>query len=131
MAIRAAQQGSIDRLARVHLIREVFCRSPLFREAEVSEPLLGPAGEVALTVAFDQGPAVFQVVADSEEKAYAVLHALAGTMVDVERWYATVERMIDSEPEPAAVACGVKGRADGNEARRASDDRTPFFRGRD
>ena len=56
MAVMAPQHVSIDRLAHAHLIRETFARSPLFRDAAVSEPVVTSAGEVALRVRFDGGP---------------------------------------------------------------------------
>lgn len=130
MAARAAQEAPIDHLARVHLIREVFARSPLFREAVVSEPLLGPAGEVVLAVSFDRGPAMLQVVADTEEKAHAILLKLAEAMVDVERWHwATVEGL--GEPGLPRVACGVTDREDGGVARPALRERPSLPRGRE
>ena len=77
--------ASIDRRAHVHLIREVFARSPLFCEAAVSEPVLTRGGEVALDVSFDGGPTVFRVVAGSADEAYAMLYELALAMVEVEQ----------------------------------------------
>ncbi len=85
MTAIAARQSSIDRLAWVQLIRKAFARSPLFREAAVSQPLLGPEGEVMLAVSFDRGPAVFRIVAGSEDEAYALLHELAGAMVEIDQ----------------------------------------------
>jgi len=76
---------SIERHARLHLIREVFARSPLFREAAVSGPVLTREGEVGLDVSFDGGPALFRVVAESEDRVYAALHELALAMVDVDQ----------------------------------------------
>ena len=79
---------SIDRLTRAHLIRDMFARSQLFRDAAVSELVLGPEGEVELDVSFDGEPALVRVVARSEDEAYAVLHELAVAMVDIDqgRW---------------------------------------------
>ena len=85
MVLMAPQLVLIDRLARAHLIRDTFARSPLFRKAAVSEPVLTPGGEVTLNVSFDGGPTVFRVVAGSEGEAYAVLHELALDMVEIER----------------------------------------------
>jgi len=82
MAVMAPQHVSIDRLAHAHLIRETFARSPLFRNAAVSEPVVTSAGEVALRVRFDGGGPVFGIVAGSEDRAYAVLLELARVMVD-------------------------------------------------
>jgi hypothetical protein len=79
---------SIEREAYVHLIREAFARSPLFREAAISEALLTPEGDVALNVGFGDGPTVFRVVAGSEEEAYAILHELALAMVEVDQMHA-------------------------------------------
>ena len=75
---------SIDRHARVRLIRDVFARSPLFREAVVSGPVLTRDGEVGLDISFDGGPTLFRVVAGSEDRAYAALHELALAMVEVD-----------------------------------------------
>ena len=82
MAVMAPQHVSIDRLAHAHLIRETFARSPLFRDAAVSEPVVTSAGEVALRVRFDGRPAVIGIVAGSKDRAYAVLLELARAMVD-------------------------------------------------
>jgi hypothetical protein len=76
---------SIDQHVYVHLIRDVFSRSPLFRDAAVSEPLRTPEGDVALNVGFGDGPTVFRVVAGSGDEAYAILHELALAMVEVEQ----------------------------------------------
>jgi hypothetical protein len=76
---------SIERHARLHLIRDVFARSPLFREAAVSGPVLTREGEVGLDVSFDGGPTLFRVVAGSEDRAYSMLHELARAMVDVDQ----------------------------------------------
>ncbi len=108
MAARTTQEAPIDRLARVRLIREVFARSPLFREVTVSEPLLGPPGEVVLAVGFDRGPAILQVVANTEEKAYAILLKLAESMVEVERWHwGAAEGLCEPGLQPVAQVCGV------------------------
>lgn len=80
---------SIERPDRLHLIREVFDRSPLFREAAVSNPVLTRDGGVGLDVSFDGGPAVFRVVAGSEDEAYAALLELALAMVDVDEMHRT------------------------------------------
>ena len=78
------REASIDRHAYVRLIREVFARSPLFRQAAVSEPVGIRDGEVALNVSLDDGPTVCRVVAENEDEAYAILHALALAMVELE-----------------------------------------------
>ena len=80
---------AIDRHARWHLIRDVYARSPLFREAAVSGPVLTRDGEVGLDVSFDGGPTLFRVVAESEDSAYAVLHELALAMLDVDQRHRT------------------------------------------
>jgi len=76
---------SIERHARVRLIRDVFARSPLFREAAVCGPVRTWDGQVGLDVSFDGGPTLFRVVAETEDRAYAVLHELALAMVDVDQ----------------------------------------------
>jgi hypothetical protein len=78
---------SIERHARLHLIRDVFARSPLFRDAAVSGPVPTREGEVGLDVSFDGGPALFRVVAGSEDRAYAMLHELALAMVEVDEMH--------------------------------------------
>lgn len=85
MAAIAFQQPSIDRLSRVHMIREAFARSPLFQEAAISDPVFSPEGKVSLALSFDRGPAVFRVVAGFEDEAYAILYDLAVAMVEIER----------------------------------------------
>jgi hypothetical protein len=77
--------ASIDRCAHVHLIREVLARSPLFREAAISETALDHEGALALDVSFNGGPAVFRVVSGSADRAYATLYELALAMVDVDQ----------------------------------------------
>ena len=76
---------SIERHARLHLIRDVFARSPLFRNAAVSGPIPAGEGEIGLDVSFDGGPALFRVVAGSEDRAYVMLHELALAMVEVDQ----------------------------------------------
>jgi hypothetical protein len=88
MALMAAEQATIDRHIHAHLIRATFAQSPLFRDAEVSEPFHTPEGAVALNVSFEGGPTVFRVVAGSEVEAYAVLHELARAMVEIEQRHA-------------------------------------------
>jgi len=75
----------IERHARLHLIRDVFARSPLFRHAAVSGPVSAGEGEVGLDVSFDGGPTLFRVVAGSEDRVYAMLHELALAMVEVDQ----------------------------------------------
>ena len=77
-----------DHSALVRSIREIFDRSPLFRDARISEPHAGPEGRVSLEVRFGSGPALFHIVAPCPERAYAILHELAVSLVGVERAYA-------------------------------------------
>ncbi len=77
--------ASIDRSAHVHLIREVLSRSPLFREAAISETALDQEGALALDVSFHGGPAIFRVVAGSADRAYATLYELALAMVEIDQ----------------------------------------------
>ena len=83
-AVTLQKDAPIVRRIHVHLIRKVFARSPLFREAAVSEPVFTREGRWALDVSFDGGPTAFRVVAGSEGEAYAGLHELALAMVDVD-----------------------------------------------
>ena len=72
-----------DRLAVVQIIQGIFARSPVFQDALISDPRLGPGGEVIVDVSFDHDPAAFRVVAPSVEEAYAILHQLASAMVEI------------------------------------------------
>jgi hypothetical protein len=83
-AMTLQKDAPIDRRIHVHLIRNVLARSPLFREAAVSEPVRTGEGRLALDVSFDGGPTAFRVVAGSEGEAYASLYELALAMVDVD-----------------------------------------------
>lgn len=94
MVATALQVTPIDRMARIHLIRAAFARSPLFRDAVISAPQPGDGVEVVLDVSFGKGPAVFRVVAGSEGAAYAILHELAIAMVEVDR------SVVTSRPRP-------------------------------
>jgi hypothetical protein len=98
MAFTAFQQASFDRISRAHLIRSTFAQSPLFSDAAVSEPIRTPEGDVALTVSFDGAPPVFGVVAGCEEDAYAVLHELALTMVEVDQSQRAAHSRANSGP---------------------------------
>jgi hypothetical protein len=62
-----------DRRTLVQLIQGVFARSPIFREAVISEPLSGPDGEAIVDVSFGQGRTAFRVIASSEDDVYAIL----------------------------------------------------------
>jgi len=98
----------IERHARLDLIREVFARSPLFREATVSGPVLTRDGELGLDVSFDGGPTLFRVVAGSEDRAYAILYDLALAMVEVDQWHRRVpEPGTQDEPGPPTYAWSV------------------------
>jgi hypothetical protein len=83
-AMTLQKDAPIDRRIHVQLIRNEFARSPLFREAAVSEPVRTREGRLALDVSFDGGPTAFRVVAGSEGEAYASLYELALAMVDVD-----------------------------------------------
>jgi UV-stimulated scaffold protein A len=74
-----------DRLTVVQIIRRIFARSPMFRDALISDPRITADGEAILEVSFEHGPPAFRVVAPSAEEAYAILHELASTMVEIER----------------------------------------------
>ena len=78
------QDMSIERAAHIHLIQEVFARSPLFRDAVVSAPVPTCDDRVALKETFGDGPVAFRVVSRSEGAAYAILHALADAMVEID-----------------------------------------------
>ena len=78
-------QSLTDRLTVIQVIRGIFARSPVFRDALISGPRLGSEGEVIVDVSFDRDPAAFRVVAPSAEEAYAILHELASAMVEIER----------------------------------------------
>ena len=85
MAAMALQKdATIDRCIHAHLIRQIFARSPLFREVSMSEPVRTRGGRLALDVSFDGGPTVFRVVAGSEGEVYASLYELALAMVEVD-----------------------------------------------
>ena len=70
-------QPAIDQRTLVLLIRGVFARSPIFREAVISEPLSGPDGEAIVDVSFGYGRTAFRVIAPSEDDVYAILCDLA------------------------------------------------------
>ena len=73
----ACHRLSNDRRTLVQLIRGVFARSPIFREAVISEPLSGPDGEAIVDVSFGYGRTAFRVIAPSEDDVYAILCDLA------------------------------------------------------
>ena len=85
MMATSLRRSLTDRLTLMQIIRGIFDRSPVFREACISEPRIGSEGEVIVAVSFDHGPAAFRVVAPSAEEAYAILHELASAMVEIER----------------------------------------------
>ena len=78
-------ESEIDCLTLAEAIRGVFARSPIFRDAEILESREWPGGALALDVSFGRGPTALRVVAQTEKEAYAILHELASTMVDIER----------------------------------------------
>jgi hypothetical protein len=88
MAAASFQASPLDRLTIVQKIRDVFDRSPLFREAQISDPLPRPDGGVSMDVRFGSAPALFCIVAPSPERAYAILYELAVSLVDIERAHA-------------------------------------------
>ncbi len=71
----------VNRPAEVQAIRDLFARSPEFRDAVISDPVLGAGGAVVLEVRRDQETA-FRVVAPTTEEAYALLHELVAPLVD-------------------------------------------------
>lgn len=85
MATVSGHRPVLDRVAQVAAIRGAFARSAMFRDATLTEPRLGPDGNVTVAVRFNQGPPALSVTAPSEETAYAILHELAGAMVEMER----------------------------------------------
>jgi hypothetical protein len=93
----ASQHRSIYRTTRAQQIRETFARSPLFRGVVISESLLSLEGEMALDISFDGSPTVFRVVAGTKDGAYAILHELANTMVDVEESLRPNTRVVEPE----------------------------------
>jgi hypothetical protein len=84
MAAASFQASPLDRPTFVQKIRDVFGRSPVFREAQISDPLPSPDGGVSVEVRFGRAPALFRIAAPSPEKAYAVLYELASSMVQAE-----------------------------------------------
>jgi hypothetical protein len=84
MAAASFQASPLDRPTVVQKIRDVFARSPVFREAQISDPLPSPDGGVSVHVRFGRTPALFRIVAPSPEKAYAVLYEFASSMIQVE-----------------------------------------------
>jgi hypothetical protein len=85
MAAVSCQRAELDRVTFVEAIRGVFARSPIFCGVALSEPRMGPGGDVTVEVSFEQGRPALRVTAASDEKAYAILHELASTMVEIER----------------------------------------------
>ena len=78
-------EAGIDCLTLVEAIRGVFARSPIFRDAEIVESRERSGGALALDVSFGRGPTALRVVAHTDKEAYAILHELASTMVEIER----------------------------------------------
>jgi hypothetical protein len=77
MVAVSCHQPSIDHRTLVQLIRGVFARSPIFREAVISELLSGPDGEAIVDVSFGHGRTAFRVVASTEDDVCAILCDLA------------------------------------------------------
>ena len=75
----------MDRCTAVQGIRDIFARSPLLRDAVLSDPRMKPDGTATIEVRWDQGPTVFRVVAATTGEAYALLHELAASTVEVVR----------------------------------------------
>ena len=84
MAAVSGHRATLDRVTYVEAIRGIFARSVMFPGATPTEPRLGPEGNVTVDLSFNQGPAALRVTAPSEETAYAILHELAGAMVEME-----------------------------------------------
>ncbi len=78
------RRDAIDRLTVVQAIHDLHAQSPAFRDAVISEPLVGPAGAVILDVSIGQDTA-FRVVAPTADEAYALLHELIDSMIDTAR----------------------------------------------
>lgn len=76
-----------DQSALVRTTREIFDRSPLFRDAHISEPHTRPGGRVSVEVHFGSSPALFRIIAPCAKRAYAILHELAVSLAGVERDY--------------------------------------------
>ena len=83
--LRPRPETEIDCLTLVEAVRGVFARSPIFREAEIVESRDTSGGALALDVSFGRGPTALRVVAQTTTEAYAILHELASTMVEIER----------------------------------------------
>ena len=73
-------QPAIDQRTLIQRIRGVFARSPIFREAVISELLSGPDGEAIVDVSFGQGRTAVRVVASSEDEVCEILCNLALAM---------------------------------------------------
>ncbi len=91
------RRAAIDRLDVVQAIRDLHAQSPAFRDALVSEPLVGPGGAVILDVSIGRDTA-FRVVAPTVDEAYAILHELIDSMINTARW----ARMLPARVSPAA-----------------------------
>jgi hypothetical protein len=85
MAAITCRRATIDRLTLVGAIRAVLARSPIFHEASIWPPVTGPRGEVTVDVTFPDGATALRVTAPSDDEAYAILHELASTMVEIEQ----------------------------------------------
>ncbi len=77
------RRPTIDRFTFVEMIRGVFARSPIFRDAAVSAPVTSPGGGVTVHLSLGPGPGTLLVTAPSENEAYAILHELVSTMAEI------------------------------------------------
>ena len=84
MGTLSCTRSPIDRPTVVQAIRDLFARSPDFRDAVISDPFVGPDGTVSLDVSVGQDT-VFHVVAPTADEAYALLHELVDPLIDLAR----------------------------------------------
>ncbi len=75
MLTRCSQPVLPDR-AVPEKIRVALARSPIFRDARISEPASTPSGAVCLDIRFQEGPVVFRVLAPTAERVYSLLDHL-------------------------------------------------------
>jgi hypothetical protein len=84
MAAASFHASPLDRPTTMQKMRDVFGRSPVFHEAQISDPLPSPDGGVSVDVRFGRAPALFRIVAPFPEKAYAILYELASSMIQAQ-----------------------------------------------
>ena len=84
MGTLSCTRSPIDRPTVVQAIRDLFARSPAFRDVLISDPFVGPEGTVSLDVSVGQDM-VFRVVAPTPDDAYALLHELVAPLIDFGR----------------------------------------------